>query len=467
MLLPWYRRLFDGPSEGRRSTDLARAHVATALLVCLESDATGAAVPGMPDRGAVAERAVACAERAGDVRTLVRAVNALAIRTEASGAPHLASALLQHAADCARAGNRPQEACLPLMNICAFNNVRDLDRAEQAAAELAVVLDLFGDAVMTEYFYLNVAMWAWASGAWYRLEECLGELAAPQVLYNGLASANLAALLGRATGRPMSVAAVPVRSGHDTEDGDIDAWRLLLGVHERPGDGLRAVRRYREAAGSSDDFAVVWTAAADAALDAADWPAAAALVAEVETADDARPPLLSAQLLRVRGELAAGRPDGDRSAAEAVLRAGITALDDFGAVFPAARARTVLADLLTGSGRDDEAAQLLADAQVVFDRLAAAPWSARVAALSTGSPVRPGCRSAEPWPPPTSPASCAGPLRRPASTRPGPPPRSPGRTCDDSPPARSCPGRASRARTCTSSGAAGCGSWSPPRTGRS
>jgi hypothetical protein len=92
-------------------------------------------------------------------------------------------------------------------------------------------------------------------------------------------------------------------------------------------------------------------------------------------------------LLRLRGDVARLDPAGDRRAAEADLRAAIIALDEFGALFYAARARLSLAELLVRQSRSGDAQPLLTAAEETFTRLGAGPWLDRVAGVraSTGS----------------------------------------------------------------------------------
>ena len=108
-----------------------------------------------------------------------------------------------------------------------------------------------------------------------------------------------------------------------------------------------------------DDFPIVWPHIVAASLDAGALDQAAEQIDQIATAPRGLvPPLLRAQLHRFQGLLAAARGEDP----EAALRAGIEALDAFGAKPDAARTRQALAEWLTAQGREDEAAELLAAA---------------------------------------------------------------------------------------------------------
>jgi hypothetical protein len=89
-----------------------------------------------------------------------------------------------------------------------------------------------------------------------------------------------------------------------------------------------------------------------------------------------RPPLLTATAHRFRARLAGDDPaaDGSFTAAAAQLRA-------LELLFHLAVVLLEHGEWLTGRGRPDDAAPLLAEAREIFDRLEAAPWLARVDAL--------------------------------------------------------------------------------------
>ena len=110
-------------------------------------------------------------------------------------------------------------------------------------------------------------------------------------------------------------------------------------------------------------------ALADNDLDLAD-----RLLQPVEAAPSGRiSPAVRAQWLRLRGLVGAARGD-DPSTVEADLRAGIEALDAFGAIGERARAQEELARWLIGQDRALDAEPLLAAARATYNEVGAAGW---------------------------------------------------------------------------------------------
>jgi hypothetical protein len=81
-------------------------------------------------------------------------------------------------------------------------------------------------------------------------------------------------------------------------------------------------------------------------------------------------PLVRAQLLRLRGMIAAAR--GDLESADSDLSGGADELRAFGAPYYLARTLLSLAEVRRDSGLP--AGDLLDEARTIFDRLGARPW---------------------------------------------------------------------------------------------
>jgi hypothetical protein len=170
------------------------------------------------------------------------------------------------------------------------------------------------------------------------------------------------------------------------ESGILAIWNPLpSGIQAfAAGDHAGALAAAREALaacmeqmGLLDDFCHHWTLAVDWALAAGDYPVARELIAVVDDAPPSRvEPLVAAQLTRLRGSVEAEDPAGtaDPSSVETDLRAGIEALDRFGAVPDRARAQATLGLWLRRQGRAAEAAPLLSAARATFGELRAAAW---------------------------------------------------------------------------------------------
>jgi hypothetical protein len=129
--------------------------------------------------------------------------------------------------------------------------------------------------------------------------------------------------------------------------------------------------------GLVDDFCHHWTLAIDWALAAREYDVARELLAVVEQAPPGQvEPLVAAELPRLRGSVEADDPasTADPASVEADLRAGIEALDRFGAAPDRARAQATLGLWLRRQGRTAEAAALLSAARATFGELRAAAW---------------------------------------------------------------------------------------------
>jgi tetratricopeptide (TPR) repeat protein len=92
-----------------------------------------------------------------------------------------------------------------------------------------------------------------------------------------------------------------------------------------------------------------------------------------------RTPLLRSSAARFEGLLAARR--GDVKSADERLATAARELNEIEAPFNLAQILLDHAELLSGAGREDEAAPLLARARVIFERLGAKPWLERANAL--------------------------------------------------------------------------------------
>jgi hypothetical protein len=149
----------------------------------------------------------------------------------------------------------------------------------------------------------------------------------------------------------------------------------LAAIREASAMCLRDAYRY---GGLGDDYPIFWPVCVLASLEAGALDQAAEQVAFV---DDAPPgqiaPLLRAQLVRMQGMLALHRGEDP----EQLLRQGIDALDAFGAVPDAARARHALGSWLVGQHRAEEAQPLLAAARAVYEELGTAAWLVELGSL--------------------------------------------------------------------------------------
>jgi hypothetical protein len=136
----------------------------------------------------------------------------------------------------------------------------------------------------------------------------------------------------------------------------------------------------------NEDRRDAYVEAGHAALALGDEETLETLVAFVATLPPARrSPLMRAGAARFAGLLAWRR--GDAPGADERLAAAARELADIEAPFVVAQILLEHAEVLAGSGRDAEAAPLLAEARETFARLGAVPWLARADAVSPQVPA--------------------------------------------------------------------------------
>lgn len=133
-----------------------------------------------------------------------------------------------------------------------------------------------------------------------------------------------------------------------------------------------------QARGIEDDFCVLWPPLVLAALGARDLELAERLLAPVESIPpDQRSLAVAAQFHRLQGLAAAARGT-DPAFAESEMRAGIAALDHFGARGYRAQAQVELARWLVAQHRPEDAAPLLDAARATYAKIGATGWLAKL-----------------------------------------------------------------------------------------
>ncbi len=141
--------------------------------------------------------------------------------------------------------------------------------------------------------------------------------------------------------------------------------------------------------GIEDDFLVMWPWLVKAALAADDLELAQRLLQPVDSSLPGRvSPGVSAMAHRLRGLVGAARGDDERTV-EASLRAGISALDVFGARGYRAETQEELARWLVAHGRSGEAQELVDAARETYRAMGAHGWLARLESWSTRSGTAP------------------------------------------------------------------------------
>jgi hypothetical protein len=233
---------------------------------------------------------------------------------------------------------------------------------------------------MIDFAYGNYASVLWNAG---RLVEARSVIAEAQEVVHvptiQVLLAWVAACLAEASGEP--IAPLPPDAGSGA------SWDMAaLGCHEilrylSTGDAERAAELTRPtlehvvaSAGLADDFMNFWPILVRAAVAAGKADLAVELL---EPATTAAPGILSpavaAHLHHLKGVVGALRGDASEQV-EADLRAGVTALNDLGAVGLSAKAEEDLGRWLCAQGRTDAGETALARAADVYREIGATGW---------------------------------------------------------------------------------------------
>ena len=370
--------------QGRRDADAALPRLATVLtrahLRLSDYDAMGA----------YAERALLLAEGANDHEALATALLRIGTRYMSIGAPVAAKLTYEAAAEVAREHDLLDPLANSLVNLASLLNSRDLPGAINYAREAEEVARRSGSQEYIDLAMVNHFFALWCAGditaTTALLEAALDTATTPSVRAPLLA---FEVWLADATGQP-----VPSRSEDHIDSTDDDfalVWQESADVARAyaSGDPAHAgaiaadsFPRLLSYYGLDDDFCVLWPPLVLAALAANDLELASRLLEPVEEARPGqRSPAVAAQWHRLRGLVAAR--GGDPEFAETEMRAGITALEAFGAHGYRAQAQEELARWLADQHRPDDAAPLIDAARETYTEINATGWLARLHAWST------------------------------------------------------------------------------------
>jgi tetratricopeptide (TPR) repeat protein len=328
------------------------------------------------------ERQLLLAESVGNAEELGRAMIGLGTRYQAIGAPNAARGLNEMAADIARTHDLPAVLANALVNLGTLEMGRNLLSALSTFKEAVTVARRSGISGMLDYSYGNYACALWNAG---RIGESEAVLTEAQKVVN---VPTVKILLGWVEARLAEAKGDPMPSVPDL-DGAGESWDLAaVGCLEvlikmASGDAAGAASLTKEtldhtiaAAGLDDDFMNFWPPLVRAAV-AAEQPELAQELLDpvVEAASGIVSPAVSAHLLNLRGVVGALRGD-DAVQVEADLRAGVAALEQFGAIGLSARAEEDLGRWLVAQGRTTEGMAALDHARDIYRQIGAVGWAA-------------------------------------------------------------------------------------------
>jgi predicted ATPase len=381
---PAWRALQDVPGSG------------PALLALARTLAGAFAARGEYEQmGYYAERRILLAEALNDYEALTHAQLQVGIRYLSLGAPVTARTLYSGAAEIAREHDISSRLALALNNLASVSLSRDLAAALAYGREGIDAARRSGLVAQIDFTRLNYVLALWVAGrlaeASAGLEELQESVSEPAI------SCTLPAVdcwLSEALGRETLASYV----GGLSSDAEPDlAWQGSFAVAaaraagDRRGAAAAAERTMAHALtaqGFEDDFMHQWPPLVLAALEARDIGLAERLMEPVETAEAGIVPLaVRAQQRRLRGLVRAASGD-DPLVVEAELRAGIEALDAFGAVGWVAQAQAELGRWLVNQGRLTDAEPLLDAARSTYKQIGALGWLAQLDDLQPSAAAR-------------------------------------------------------------------------------
>ena len=337
-----------------------------------------------------ADRCILLAEALNEPEALANAYSTLGIRYMSAGAPTTARVMFESGADLAKEHGLIALSARSLNNLAIVQMSRDLGSALEFAREGMEVARRSGVADLLDITTLNYLLALWTTG---RLTEARSLLThAQESAVDPGVRLTLDSIQGwcaDAFGTPM-----PDRVDATSTDAAPDlAWLANLDLLRARADGKVAeAARISEQAlphllagnGIEDDFMHLWPPMVRSAIAAADFALAQKLLAPVESAGvGIVSPAVAAQLLWLRGLLGAARGDTPVDV-EADLRAGVAALEAFGAIPARAQAEQQLGRWLASQGRHAEAETLISRARSTYAEIGATAW---LAALDAEAPA--------------------------------------------------------------------------------
>ncbi len=330
------------------------------------------------------QRRLYLAEATGDSDVITQSLITMGVYYHGTQAPITSRALIEAAAEIARANDRTTTLALALNNLASILLSRDLPAALEAAREGLAMARRVGVAGMVDYTAVNLASALWQSG---RLDEMATHLDEVQPTTSipmlRLAMLSFRCRLADARGEPLPD--VPGGRAGDTESdigvlSDLGIWAARAAGDTEAAATLASecLPHLLNAGGIDDDFSVLWPPLVEAALASDDVGLAEVMLHPVESAAAGVVSLgVRAQWRRLRGLLGALRGD-EAAQVESDLRAGVDLQGEFGAIGLQARAREDLARWLVSQDRAAEARPLVASALATYDQMGAHGWLARL-----------------------------------------------------------------------------------------
>ncbi|HET7901794.1 MAG TPA: adenylate/guanylate cyclase domain-containing protein [Candidatus Nanopelagicales bacterium] len=328
------------------------------------------------------------AEALGDPEALATAQIEMGIAYASIGAPATARASYETAVEIARQHGVPTALARALATLGGMLNSREVGVALTRSTEATEVARRAGLRTQLDLATGNLIIGSWIAG--HRLDGLRGRLAEAFESTSTPGMLTLQVAMGvwvaEAMGEPLDEVADEPDSS-PTDEAQTRSWRNIVRVVRDldAGDAAAAAQLAESTIdhmiadmGIEDDFLVLWPWLVQAALAAGDVTLAERLLQPV---DESLPGRVSAGVAamshRLRALVGAARGDAPDDV-ERSFRAGIAALEEFGAPGYRARTQHELAEWLLHQGRTDDAAPLLAAARSTYEDMAATGWMAAV-----------------------------------------------------------------------------------------
>ena len=343
------------------------------------------------------ERAIRLAEALSDWRLLIRNLNSYGGSLVTCGRPTVGIALIKAALDLARREQVVGGEIMPLNNLCALQLYRDLPAALAAAEDGLAAARRLGERTNEAWLATNLSFALWFDGAWDRIAVLVDETgaASPDASIQSKVVMATHSMVLCARGEKVGDLAV----GQLLDSADLSSQQFGMleqsiaayadhRVAEAADLATAATDGFYSWGGIEDDYPLFLVPAVEFSLEAGRPGEARRLLDQVISTPVALvPPYLRAQLPRLRALIASA--DGDDVSAEPDLVASIALLRDYGSPFYVARAQLELAELLTRTGRYEQAGAHAEAASTAFARLGAIPWVERALPVTALVATRP------------------------------------------------------------------------------
>ena len=371
--------------QGRSDADSARLDLAVVLT------RAHSRLGAFDSMGVYADQLLLLAEGLNDPSSLSLALTRVGARYHSVGAPAAARMCYETAAGLAREHGRLEPLSLALLNLAALLNSRDLLHAIHYAREAQEVARRAGDRPNMDYAVANYVIALWQRGDMAETAQSVADA------MDSATDSYVRCVLRAIEGWLADAAGQPIPMVGDDQDALMDdeaqlAWKDTADITRAVAANAKqlAASTAKQSIGHvvayygiEDDFCVLWPPLVLAAVQAEELVLADQLLSPVS---NARPgqisPAVAAQWHRLRGLVAAARGD-EPEFAETEMRAGIAALDAFGAHGYRGQAQEELARWLVAQRRPDDAQPLIDAARTTYTEIGAAGWLAKLDAWDT------------------------------------------------------------------------------------